>query len=120
MNVSLIKSEKEHTRALKRFEALFNSLEGTEESDEFDLLSLVLEDYESKMFPIEAPDPIEAIKVRMMDLNLKQVDLVKYMGSSSVVSEVMNKKRKLTLDMIRKLTDLHLTVGILTTDYQLA
>ena len=120
MNVSLIKSKKEYKETLKRFEIVFDAAERTSESEEADLHSLVLDEYENKMFPIESPDPIEAIKVRMTDLNLKQVDLIQYVGTKSVVSEVLNRKRKLILDMIRRLTEsLNLTTDILIKDYQL-
>ena len=64
----------------------------------------MIDEYEKKHYPIEAPDPIEAIKIRMEELNLKQVDLAETIGGKNRVSEIMNRKRKLTVEMIRNLT----------------
>jgi HTH-type transcriptional regulator/antitoxin HigA len=81
----------------------------------------MIDEYEKKHFPIEAPDPIEAIKIRMEEMNLKQVDLVDEIGGKSRVSEVLNRKRKLTLEMIRNLTKkLNLSPGLLIHDYKLS
>jgi len=82
---------------------------------------LLIDDYEKKHFPIEAPDPIEAIKIRMEEMQLKQTDLINEIGGKSRVSEILNRKRKLTIDMIRKLTArLNLSPELLITDYQLS
>ena len=95
-------------------------LTGTPESDEADLLGLIIDEYEKKHFPIEAPDPIEAIKIRMEEMQLKQIDLLNEIGGKSRVSEILNRKRKLTVDMIRKLTiRLNLSPGLLISDYRL-
>jgi len=81
----------------------------------------MIDEYEKKHYLIEAPDPIEAIKIRMEEMQLKQVDLVDEIGGKSRVSEVLNRKRKLTIDMIRNLTKrLNLSPGLLIKDYQLA
>jgi HTH-type transcriptional regulator/antitoxin HigA len=102
-------------------ELLFDAPAGTPESDEADILALVIDDYERKHFPIEAPDPIEAIKIRMEEMHLKQSDLVNEIGGKSRVSEILNRKRKLTVDMIRNLTSkLNLSANILVKDYQLS
>ncbi|NLA49309.1 MAG: transcriptional regulator, partial [Bacteroidales bacterium] len=94
---------------------------GSMESDEADILGLLVDEYEKKHYPIEAPDPIEAIKIRMEELQLRQVDLVDAIGSKSRVSEVLNRKRKLTVEMIRNLTRrLNLSSDLLINDYQLA
>jgi HTH-type transcriptional regulator/antitoxin HigA len=120
MNIKLIKTETDYKLALKRLEEIFDKAIGTVESDEADILGLLIDEYERKYFPIEAPDPIEAIKIRMEELGLRQVDLVEEIGGKSRVSEVLNRKRKLTIDMIRKLTiRLNLTPGLLIHDYQL-
>lgn len=120
MNIQLIKSELDYQNALKRLEVVFDSLIGTPESDEADVLGLMIDDYEKKHYPIEAPDPIEAIKIRMEEMRLKQIDLVNEIGGKSRVSEILNRKRKLTVDMIRKLTTrLNLSPELLITDYQL-
>lgn len=120
MNIQFIKSELDYQNALKRLEVVFDSLIGTPENDEADLLGLMIDEYEKKHYPIEAPDPIEAIKIRMEEMQLKQIDLVHEIGGKSRVSEILNRKRKLTVDMIRKLTTrLNLSPGLLINDYQL-
>jgi HTH-type transcriptional regulator/antitoxin HigA len=121
MNIKPIKSEAVYKLALKRLEEIFDAPVGTLKSDEADILGLLIDEYEKIHFPIEAPDPIEAIKIRMEELQLRQVDLVDAIGSKSRVSEVLNRKRKLTLEMIRNLTKrLNLSPDLLITDYQLA
>ena len=120
MNIQPIKSELDYKNALKRLEVIFDAAVGTQESDEADLLGLIVDEYEKKHYPIEAPDPIEAIKIRMEEMQLKQIDLVNEIGGKSRVSEVLNRKRKLTVDMIRKLTTrLSLSPKLLINDYQL-
>ena len=85
-----------------------------------DILGLLIDEYEKKHYPIDAPDPIEAIKIRMEELQLKQVDIVKEFGGKSRVSEMLNRKRKLTLEMIRYLTErLTLSANLLIKDYQI-
>ena len=121
MNILPLKTNKDYENALKRMEILFDAPAGTIESDEADILALVIDDYEKKHFPIEAPDPIEAIKIRMEEMQLKQADLVNEIGGKSRVSEILNRKRKLTVDMIRNLTSrLNLSANILVKDYQLS
>ena len=121
MNIKPIKSETDYRLALKRLEEIFDAPIGTPEGDEADILGLLVDEYEKKHYPIEAPDPIEAIKIRMEELQLKQVDLVDAIGSKSRVSEVLNRKRKLTIEMIRNLTKrLNLSPDLLITEYQLA
>ena len=106
---------------MKKLEVLFDATIGTPESDEADILGLLINEYEKINYPIEAPDPIEAIKIRMEEMQLKQVDLIPEIGGKSRVSEVLNRKRKLTVDMIRKLTErLNISPTILIKDYPLA
>ena len=106
--------------ALKRFELLFDAPLGTPESDEADILALIIEEFENKNYSIEAPDPIEAIKIRMEEMQLKQIDLVEAIGGKSRVSEILNRKRKLTVEMIRNLTTrLNLSPSVLINDYSL-
>jgi HTH-type transcriptional regulator/antitoxin HigA len=120
MNINPIKTEKDYSLALKRLEEIFDAKIGTPESDEADILGLMIDEYEKKHYPIEVPDPIEAIKIRMEEMNLKQVDLVEVIGGKSRVSEILNRKRKLTVEMIRKLTKkLNLSPELLINDYQL-
>jgi HTH-type transcriptional regulator/antitoxin HigA len=99
----VIKTTAEHERALARIEELFTAKPGTPKGDELELLILLVETYEAKEFPIDLPDPIEAIRFRMQQANLKQKDLIPIFGSKSKVSEVLNGKRELSLSMIRKL-----------------
>ncbi len=120
MNIKPIKTDNDYQVTLKRLEVVFDAAIGSSESDEADILGLMIDEYEKKHFPIEAPDPIEAIKIRMEEMQLKQIDLVKEIGGKSRVSEILNRKRKLTVEMIRKLTTrLNLSPGLLIHDYQL-
>lgn len=120
MNIKLIKTESDYRTALKRLEVIFDAEIGTQESDEADVIGLMIDDYEKNHYPIETPDPIEAIKIRMEEMQLKQVDFVGEIGGKSRVSEILNRKCKLTVDMIRKLTSrLSLSPGLLINDYQL-
>jgi HTH-type transcriptional regulator/antitoxin HigA len=81
----------------------------------------MIDEYEKKHYKIDAPEPIEAIKIRMEEMQLRQVDLADALGGKNRVSEVLNRKRKLTLEMIRNLTErLNLSPGLLINDYKLA
>ena len=121
MNIKPLKSEADYRLALKRLEEVFDAPIGSTESDEADILGILVDEYEKKHYPIEAPDPIEAIKIRMEELQLKQIDLVDVIGSKSRVSEILNRKRKLTIEMIRNLTKrLNLSPDLLINDYKLA
>jgi HTH-type transcriptional regulator/antitoxin HigA len=120
MDVKLIKTEADYQAALSRLEVLFDAEVGTPESDESDVLALLFDDYEKKHFPIESPDPIEAIKIRMEEMQLKQVDLINELGGKNRVSEILNRKRKLTVEMIRNLTKrLNISPEVLIREYQL-
>jgi len=103
MNIHPIHTKKDYNVALKRVEFLMDAKVGTREFDELEILSTLVESYEAKHYHIDAPDPIEAIKFRMEQDGLIQKDLVAIFGNKSRVSEVLNKKRKLTLEMIRNL-----------------
>jgi len=121
MKIKPIKTEMDYRNALKRLDKIFDSPTGSPESDEADILGLLVDEYEKKHYPIEAPDPIEAIKIRMEELQLKQIDLVDEIGGKSRVSEILNRKRKLTVEMIRNLTNkLNLSADLLVNDYQLS
>jgi HTH-type transcriptional regulator / antitoxin HigA len=121
MNLKPIKTESDYKAALKRLEEIFNAKPGTPESDELEILGLIVDDYENKHYPIEAPDPIEAIKIRMEEMHLRQVDLVPEIGGKSRVSEILNRKRRLTVEMIRKLAiKLNISANVLIRDYQLS
>jgi len=121
MEIKLIKTEADYQIALKHLEEVFDAAAGTHESDEADILGLLVDAYENKFHPIEAPDPIEAIKIRMEEMQLKQVDLIPDLGGKSRVSEILNRKRKLTVDMIRNLNKrLSLSAELLIKDYELS
>ena len=109
MEWKVIKTEKEYRKALLRLEAIFDAPKHSREGDELELLALLIDQYEQERHPIDLPDPIEAIKFRMDQLGYKQKDLAVALGLKSRVSEILSKKRKLTLDMIRKL---HAELGI--------
>lgn len=101
----VIKTERDHRRALARVDDLFAAKPGTSEGDELELWLLLIEKYEDENYPVDLPDPIEAIRFRMDQANLKQKDLVPLIGSKSKVSEVLAGKRDLSLTMIRKLVE---------------
>ena len=103
MDVTPIKTKRDYHRALKEIEGLMDAKRGTPEGDRLDVLVTLLEAYEEKHWRVSPPDPIEAIKVRMQQRGLTRRDLEKVLGSKSRVSEVMNRKRPLTMDMIRRL-----------------
>lgn len=118
MDIKIIKSEVEYNQALKRLEIIFDALADSPEGDEADLLGMLIEKYENEHYPIEAPDPIEAIKFRMEQLNLNNEDLAKIIGYKSRVSEIFNRKRKLSLKMIRNLhEELKIPYESLITNY---
>jgi HTH-type transcriptional regulator/antitoxin HigA len=120
MNLKPIRSESDYQHALERMELLFDAPIGTIESDEADILGMMIDEYEKVNYPIGTPDPIEAIKIRMEEMQLKQVDLIPEIGGKSRVSEVLNRKRKLTVEMIRQLTvRLNLSASVLIGDYPL-
>jgi len=121
MNVKPIKSDKDYRNALERLELIFDAPIDTKEGDEAEILSLLIENYENEHYPIEAPDPIEAIKIRMEELNMRQKDLVGIIGGKSRVSEILNRKKRLTVEMIRELEKiLQISASVLVNNYQLA
>lgn len=118
MKLKPIKNEKDYGAALARMEEIFDAAEDTKEGDEAEILSLMIEDYENRHYPLEPPDPIDAIRIRMEEQNMQQKDLVEYFGSKSIVSEILNRKRKLTVEMIRKLNSgLDIPASVLIREY---
>lgn len=116
MNIQPIKTEMDYEKALERVDVLMemNPEIGTPQSDELEILALLIEKYEEKHWAIATPDPIEAIKYRMEELGLKQKDLVPMIGSKSKVSEVLNRKIGLSLSMIAQLSArLHIPLEVL-------
>lgn len=120
MKIKPIKTEKDYRYALARLEVIFDAPINTSEGDEAEILSLLIENYENEHYPIVAPDPIEAIKIRMEELNLRPKDMVGIIGGKSRVSEILNRKRKLTVEMIRELERmLQISASVLVNNYDL-
>ena len=103
MTVKLIKTEEDYNEAMARLDKIFDAVPGTPEDVELELLSILIDNYEKIHYPIGLPDPIEAIKFRMEQMNYTQKDLANILGIKSRASEILNRKRKLSLEMIRKL-----------------
>jgi HTH-type transcriptional regulator / antitoxin HigA len=109
MDIHPIKTEGDYQAALAEIERLFDAQPSTPEGDRLDILTTLIEAYESQAAPIPAPDPIEAIVYYLESRGLSRRDLEPYLGSRARVSEVLNRKRPLTLEMIRRL---HANLGI--------
>ena len=103
MEIRPIKTEQDYNSAIKRIEELWGSKKDTLKGDEMDLIVTLVESYEMKHYPIAPPDPIDAIKFRMEQMGMTKDDMIKYLGSQSRVSEILNRKRKLTLKMVKSL-----------------
>ena len=103
MKLKPIKTEQDYFQALERLELIFDAKPGTKEGDELEILGILLEKYEDEHFPIELPDPIEAIKFRMEQEGLSIKDLDGIIGKPNRVYEIFNKTRPLSLAMIRKI-----------------
>ena len=103
MNIKPIHSEQDLQAAFARLEDIWGAAPGTPESDEIEVLSILIEKYENEQYPIEPSDPVEAIRFRMEQNGMTQRDLEPFIGSSGRVSEVMNRKRRLTVPMIKRL-----------------
>ena len=111
MKIKLIKTKADYYSALKRVDQLMNARKGSKEGDELDVLITFIQVYEARHFHIEFPDPIDAILHRMDALKLTRKDLEPYLGSRARVSEVLSRKRPLTLNMIRRLNK-HLGISV--------
>lgn len=101
MTIKPIRNDADHAVALVRIEALWNSEPGTPEDDEFDMLVVLVSDYESRRWPILPPDPVEAIEFHMEQNDFRQKDLAKVLGSESRASEILNRRRSLSMENIR-------------------
>ena len=101
MEIKPIKTEKDYNEAIQRIEQLWGAKKNSPDGDEFDLLCTIVEAYEIKHFPILPPDPIDAIVFRMEQMNMTKSDMAKYLGSKSRVSEILSRKRQLTLKMVK-------------------
>ena len=118
MEIKPIKTENDYNQALQRLEIIFDAKVGSPEGDELEVLGILIDKYENEKFPISLPDPIEAIKFRMEQMGYNQTDLAQIVGLKSRASEILNKKRKLSIGMIRKLTEkLHIPTEVLIQAY---
>ena len=104
-----IRSKAAYHQAVAELERLWGARTGTPDGDRLDVLATLIDAYEARQYPIDPPDPIEAIRFRMEQLGLERKDLERYLGSRSRVSEVLSRKRRLSLRMIRSL---HRELGI--------
>ena len=120
MDIQPIRTEIDHDIALQEIDKLWDAPDGSPESDKLDVLVTLVEAYEDKQYPILSPDPVEAIIHQMESQNLSRRDLESYLGSRSRVSEILNRKRALSLTMIRKLqSGLGISADILVRPYPL-
>ena len=103
MIIRPIKTEDDYNNAISRIEELWGSKKDTPEGDELDILATLIEAYEMKHYPIAPPNPVDAIKFRMEQMEMTKTDMAKYLGSQSRVTEILNGKRKLTLKMVKTL-----------------
>ena len=103
MNIKPIRNDEDLKNTFRQLETVFQSEKGTVESDEMEVLVTLIESYENKHYPISPPSPIEAIKFRMEQQGLTAKDLEAFIGSSGRVSEILNKKRPLSLRMVKRL-----------------
>jgi HTH-type transcriptional regulator/antitoxin HigA len=103
MKLKPIHTKKDLAEALARIDELIDAPHGTPEYDELEILSTLVEAYEDKHSPILPPDPVEAIKFRMEQMGLRQSDIARFLGGKNRASEVLSRKRPLSLRMIRNL-----------------
>jgi HTH-type transcriptional regulator/antitoxin HigA len=121
MDIKPIRTEEDYEAALAKIEEIFDAGPGTPEADLLDVLVVLVEAYEEEHYPIGLPDPVEAIKYHMDRLRLSRKDLENFIGSKSRVSEILNRRRTLTIDMIRRLHEgLGISAEILLQKYPLA
>lgn len=105
MNIKPIRDDADLRAAFQRLEVIFHADEGTPEADEMEILVTLIEVYENKHYPIHVSDPVDAIKFRMDQQGLTPRDLEPFIGPSGRVSEVLNRKRRLSVSMIKRLHD---------------
>lgn len=121
MQIKPIKTVDDNRAALARIEQLWDAMPNTPEGDELEVLATLVEAFEEANYPIAPPDPIEAIKFRMEQQGLEDKDLVPFLGQRSRVTEILNRQRRLSISMIRKLHDgLRIPLDSLVKEYQLA
>lgn len=121
MEIKPIRTDADYRAALIEVSSLMDAMAGTADSDRLDVLATLVEAYETHHFPIEAPDPIEAIKFMMEQKLMTRRDLESALGGSGRVSEIMNRKRALSIQMIRALHELlEIPTDVLLQPYELA
>lgn len=114
MNIKPIRNESDYEQALSRIESLMDAEAGTLESDELEVLSILVENYENKQYPVEIPSALDALKFRMDQLGWTQKDLAAYLNSRSRASEILSGKRSIPKSLIRKLhSDLNIPAELL-------
>ena len=120
MDIKLIKTDNDYQQALNRLEIIFDAKPGTKEGDELEVLGMLIDNYENSLDAIDFPDPIEAIKFMMEQSQMNLTDLAEILGNKGNISKVLNRKRKLSIEMIRNLSKyLHIPADILIKDYAL-
>ncbi|MEQ8879057.1 MAG: transcriptional regulator [Cyclobacteriaceae bacterium] len=122
MNIKPIRTESDYKHALADLEHVFDAPKGTSENDLAEILITLIDKYESEHYPIEAPDPIEAIKIRMAEMDLHQKDLMSFIGTKSrgTISNILNRRRPLTLPVIRAIgPKLGLSFDVLVKEYKM-
>ena len=118
MEIKPIKNQNDYNQALERLEVIFDAKMNTPEGDELEVLGILIDQYENENFQLDLPDPIEAIKFRMEQMGYNQKDLAKIVGLKSRASEILNRKRKLSLEMILQLHEkLHIPTDVLIQAY---
>mgnify|MGYP002372182951 FL=1 len=120
MDIKPIRTERDYQAALEEIERLMDAEPETPDGDRLDVLATLVEAWEEKHFPIEEPDPIEAIQHRMEALGMSRKDLEPMIGGRNRVSEVLSRKRPLTIHMIRRLSEkMHIPAGVLIRPYDI-
>lgn len=114
MQIKPLKTESGYQETLRRIEQIFDAEPGSDEGDELEILSILVDHYEETHFPVDLPDPVEAIRFRMEQLGMEQKDLTRLIGSKSRTSEILNRKRSLSVSQIRTLHHtLHIPAEVL-------
>lgn len=114
MNISPIKTDKDYKAALKEIESLFDAKPNTPDGDKLDILATLVDVYENEHYPVDFPDAVDALRYWMESRGLERKELEKFIGTRARVSEILTRKRSLTLNMIRKLHDgLHMPADLL-------
>ena len=121
MSIKPIRTEEDYEAACRRIHEIFQAKEGTPEEDELEVLLTLVDKYEEESFHIGMPHPIEAIRIQMKNLNISRKDLMERLGKSSGrMSDILNRRRSLTLDDIRNFSKfLHIPLEVLAQEYQL-